>query len=90
MNKPITNGRVTIWLLFLQEFDITILEKLGKSNFIVDFLSRLTNKGGIDPVEDTFPDEHLFALSINTLWFVDIVNYLVVGRLPQHLSPKEH
>jgi hypothetical protein len=26
MNKPITNGRVTSWLLLLQEFNITVLD----------------------------------------------------------------
>ena len=26
MNKPITNGRVTQWLLLLQEFNITIID----------------------------------------------------------------
>jgi hypothetical protein len=34
--------------------------------------------------------ENLFALSINTPWFVDIANYLAMGKLPQHLPPKEH
>ena len=26
MSKPITHGRVTIWLLLLQEFNITIID----------------------------------------------------------------
>jgi hypothetical protein len=30
MNKPITNARVTRWLLLLQEFDITIVDRPGK------------------------------------------------------------
>ena len=42
MKKPVTNGRVTRWLLLLQEFHITILDKLGKDNVVVDSLSRLT------------------------------------------------
>jgi hypothetical protein len=39
MNKPITNGRVTRWLLLLQEFNITVLDRLGKDNVVADFLS---------------------------------------------------
>ena len=27
-NKPITNGRITRWLILLQEFDITIVDRL--------------------------------------------------------------
>jgi hypothetical protein len=36
------------------------------------------------------PNEHLFAVSIQTPWFVDIANYLVSGNFPQHFSHKEH
>jgi hypothetical protein len=39
MNKPITNARVTRWMLLLQEFDITIVDRPGKENVVVDFLS---------------------------------------------------
>lgn len=38
-NKPITNGRVTRWLLLLQEFDITIRDQPRKENLMADFLS---------------------------------------------------
>jgi len=41
MNKPITNGRVTRWILLLQEFNITMLDRPGKQNTNVDFLSRI-------------------------------------------------
>ena len=30
--KPITHGRVTRWLLLLQEFNITIIDRPGKEN----------------------------------------------------------
>jgi hypothetical protein len=49
MNNPITNDRVTRWLLLLQEFDIMILDKPRKENVVVDFLSRLTNEGDVAP-----------------------------------------
>jgi hypothetical protein len=39
MNKPITNGRVTRWLLLLQEFNITVLDRPRKDNVVDDFLS---------------------------------------------------
>ncbi len=41
MNKPITYGRITRWLLLIQEFDITIVYKPGKDNVVADLLSRL-------------------------------------------------
>src|SRR5277367_1484973 len=76
MNKPITNGRVTRWLLLLQEFNITVLDCPGRENMVADFLSRIQHNDSDSPVDDSFPDEHLFAVSVQTPWFADIANYL--------------
>eukprot|EP00253_Pinus_taeda_P027312 PITA_27312 len=66
MNKPVTLGHIRRWLLLLKEFDITIVDKPGKGNMVVDFLSRLENNVKGTPIEDSFPDEYLFAISTNT------------------------
>ena len=34
MNNPITNGRITRWLLLFQEFNITIVDRPGKENMV--------------------------------------------------------
>ena len=86
MNKPVTNARVTRWLLLLQEFDITIIDKPGKENVVADFLSRFTNSDDSFPIEDSFPHEHLFALLAHSPWYADVANYLAVGKLPPHMS----
>ena len=41
MNKPITNGRVTRWLLLLQEFNITVIGQPSKANIVAYFLSHI-------------------------------------------------
>lgn len=60
MNNPVTNARVTRWLLLLQDFDITIIDKPGKDNVVEDFLSTLAD------VTEDFPVSictiHLFTL----------------------------
>ena len=89
MNKPITNGRVTRWLLLLREFNITVIDRPGKENQVADFLSHLSTEGENVPVFDEFPDEHLFALATHRPWFAGIANYLATSELPQHLSSKE-
>ena len=87
MNKPVTNGRVTRWLLLLQEFNITAVDLPGRENLVAYFLSRIQHDEGAKPVDDHFPDENLFAVSVQTPWFADIANYLATGKLPNHLSP---
>eukprot|EP00253_Pinus_taeda_P009033 PITA_09033 len=88
MNKSVTNARVTRWLLLLQEFDITIVDRPGKENVVADFLSRLKTNENI-PVDDSFPDEYLFAVSAHSPWYAYIYNYLVAGKLPSHLPHRE-
>ena len=66
MNKPITNGRVTRWLMLLQEFNIIVLDRPRKKNLVVDFISRIKNEDDDIPIDDSFLDEHFFSLSVNT------------------------
>ena len=89
MNKFITLGCITRWLLPLQEFDITIVDKPTKDNVVADFLSRLENNAKGTPIEDSFPNEYLFKISANTSWYVDITNYLATGKVPRHFSYKD-
>ena len=89
MNKPITNGRVTRWLLLLQEFNIIVVDLPSRENLVADFLSCIQHDDGVEPVDDTFPDKHLFVVSVQTPWFAGIANYLATRKLPNHLSPHE-
>ena len=88
MKKPVTNARVTRWLL-LQEFDVTIIDKPRKENVVAYFVSQLSNNDDDTPVEDYFPVEHLFSVSTFSQWYADIASYLVAGRFPLHLSKQE-
>jgi hypothetical protein len=76
-------------LLLLQEFDITIVDRPRKENVVVDFLSRLHINDDNSPLDDSFPDEYLFSISSHSAWYADISNYLVVGKVPPHLSLRE-
>jgi hypothetical protein len=66
----------------MQEFKIIVLDRPGKDNVVADFLSRIKNEDDDIPVDDSFPVEYLFALSVNTPWFADMENYLATRKLP--------
>lgn len=90
MNKLDVNSHIIIWFLLLQQFDLTSVDKPMKENVVVNFLSRVNfpvDEEGM--VEDKIPDEHMFAISVLSPWFVDISNYLVSAQFPPHLSSKE-
>ncbi|XP_057826901.1 uncharacterized protein LOC131038479 [Cryptomeria japonica] len=71
------------------EFDITIIDKPGKANVVVDFLSRIQTQDSPGAIDDSFPDEHLFSINVNILWYVDIANYLAANNIPPYFSLKE-
>ena len=89
MKKPLNSGRVTRWLLLLQEFNITIVDRPRKSNVVAYYLSRLNNPNEVIPVDDDFLDGHIFVVSTDSPWSADITNYLVTGKKPPHLSARE-
>ena len=71
------------WILLLQEFDCKIRDKKGYENLVANHLSRITCSGEFKShISKCFPDEQLFIVHANH-WFVDIVNYLVSGRIPE-------
>ena len=79
MKKLYVNAYIIRWLLLLQQFDLTIVDKLGKENFVADFLSTVnfpTSEEGM--VDDQISYEHLFAILVLSPWFADIENYLVL------------
>ena len=70
-------------MLLLQEFDLEIRDKKGSENSVADHLSRLHISCTGD-ISDSFPDEHLLAVSSHARWFPHIVNFLVIGSIPEH------
>jgi hypothetical protein len=88
--KKDAKARLIRWILLLQEFSLTIKDKKEVENVVADHLSRLTFEDNLDhlPINDEFPDEHLFVIS-ELPWYAYIVNYLVVGEIPKEWSAQD-
>ena len=90
MRKPDVNARIIKWLLLLQRFDFTIVDKPGRENLVAEFLSRMNLPVGEEEmVDDQFLDEHLFSISVLSPWFVDIANYLVSAQFSPNLLSRQ-
>ena len=83
LSKKEAKPRLIRWELLLQEFDLEIKDKKGSENSVADYLLRLQISGGGD-IGDTFPDEHLLAISSSAPWYAHIVNFIVIGSIPDH------
>ncbi|XP_057251811.1 uncharacterized protein LOC130591881 [Beta vulgaris subsp. vulgaris] len=72
---------------YLIEFDLEIRDKKGAENVVADHLSRLRFESSADgPIDDAFPDDHLFAVSTQSPWYADFANYCVSGSHPPDLT----
>eukprot|EP00253_Pinus_taeda_P020719 PITA_20719 len=73
-----------------KQFDLMIIDKPGKENFVADFLSRLDLSVGEEGMmDDQMPNEHLFSILVLLPWFANITNYLVSEQFPPQISSKE-
>jgi len=80
ISKLDVNAQIIRWLLLLQQFDLTIIDKLGRENVVVDFLSRLNFLVGEEGmVDEQLLDENLFTILVHSPWFTNIANYLVTA-----------
>lgn len=60
VNKPVIQGRISSWLLLLQEITFKIIVRPGKKHVSANHLSRLKIGELIDGVNDDFFDAQLF------------------------------
>ncbi|XP_021719499.1 uncharacterized protein LOC110687192 [Chenopodium quinoa] len=67
-----TKPRLLRWVLLLQDFDVEIKDKKGAENVVADHLSRIRYDGGKYslPIDDSFPDDHLFSVVEQHPWCV--------------------
>ncbi|KAI5317650.1 hypothetical protein L3X38_037357 [Prunus dulcis] len=79
LSKKDAKPRLIRWVLLLEEFDLE-----------ADHLSRLIIPAATEadslPLSESFPNEQLFAVKIDTPWFADIVNYLAKGAVHPDFS----
>ncbi|CAN6720855.1 unnamed protein product [Malus baccata var. baccata] len=90
LSKKDAKPRLIRWILLLQEFDLEFRDKKGSETVVADHLSRLNIPTASEedslPLRESFPDEQLFAVQFRTLWFADIVNYLLKGVVHPDLT----
>nr|GEV93418.1 hypothetical protein [Tanacetum cinerariifolium] len=94
LNKQDAKSRLLRWVLLLQEFDITILDKKGSENLTADHLLRLENphKDVLEnkDINENFPLETLGSLSCDiTPWFADIENFYARNFIKRGLTSQQ-
>nr|GEV70354.1 reverse transcriptase domain-containing protein [Tanacetum cinerariifolium] len=94
LNKQDAKPRLLWWVLLLQEFNITILDKKGSENRTADHLSRLENphKDVLEnkDINENIPLKTLGSLSSHsTPWFADIANFHARNFIKKGLTSQQ-
>ena len=89
VNKPIIQGRISRWLLLLQEFTFKIIVQLEKKHVSADHLSCLKIGESIEGLNNDFPDAQLFQIVVLPKWYTSIGEYLSTGQFPNNMPPNE-
>nr|GEZ75208.1 reverse transcriptase domain-containing protein [Tanacetum cinerariifolium] len=94
LNKQDAKPRLLRWVLLLQEFDITILDKKESENLAADHFSRFENphKDVLEnkDINENFPLETLGSLSSgSTSWFADIANFYAGNFIKKGLTSQQ-
>ena len=79
VNKPVIQGRISRWLLLLQEFTFKIIVRPGKKHVSADHLSRLKIGEPANGMNADFPDAQLFQIVVLPEWYKSIGEYLSTG-----------
>jgi hypothetical protein len=70
-------GEYSKWIVILQEFDLEFERaKSNKSLVFAELICDLPSTETETMAEDSFPNESLFLISYDDIWYVDIIIYL--------------
>nr|GEW10653.1 reverse transcriptase domain-containing protein [Tanacetum cinerariifolium] len=94
LNKQDAKPRLLRWVLLLQEFNITILDKKGSENLAADHLSRLENPHQDvlenKDINENFQLETLGSLTSHKIpWFADIANFYAGNFIKKGLTSQQ-
>ena len=89
VNKPIIQGRISQWLLLVQEFTFKIVVRPGKSHVSADHLLRIKLGEPPEGINDDFLDAQLFHVTVLPAWYACIGEYLLTGQFPSDMPPNE-
>jgi hypothetical protein len=77
LTQQLLGGKYSKWIVILQEFDLEFeCAKSNKSLFFSELICDLPTNETTNVAEDSLPDESLFLISYDDVWYGDIIIYL--------------
>jgi hypothetical protein len=78
------------WILSLQEFDLEIKDKKEVENYVANHLSRMQFENLQElPINDSLRNDMLYGINRSNPWYIDIVNFMVLGYVPPRANKRK-
>jgi hypothetical protein len=91
LTQQLLGGKYSKWIVILQYFDLEFEHAKSKKYLIfVELICELPSNEIETVVEDSFPDESLFLISSDDIWYGDIIIYLQTQTFWPYLSSVDH
>jgi hypothetical protein len=87
LTRQLLGGKYSKWIVILQEFDLEFERAKSKKSLVfVEFICDLPCSEMENVAEDSLPDESLFLINSDDLWYGDIIRYLQTQTFMPDLS----
>jgi hypothetical protein len=87
LTHQLLGGKFSKWIVILQEFELEFEHTKSKKSLVfAELICDLPHSATENVAVDSFPDESLFLISIDDLWYVDIIIYLQTQPFQPTLS----
>jgi hypothetical protein len=87
LTRQLLGGKYSKWIVILQEFDLEFERAKSKKSLVfAELICNFPHSTMENVVADSLPDESLFLISIDDLWYGDIIIYLQTQTFRPTLS----
>jgi hypothetical protein len=91
LTRRLLRGKYSKWIVILQEFNLDFERAKSKKSLVfVELICDLPSNDTKDMAEDSLPDESLFMISFDNVWYEDIIIYLHTQTFRPDLSSTDH
>jgi hypothetical protein len=91
LTRKFLGGKYSKWIVILQEFDLEFERAKSKKSLVfVELICDLSSTETETMAEDSFPDESLFLIISDDIWYRDIIIYLQNQTFQPDISSVDH
>jgi hypothetical protein len=91
LTRQLLGGKYSKWIVILQEFDLEFKHAKSKKSLVfAELIYDFPHSTTENVAADSLPNESLFLISIDDIWYGDIIIYLQTHTFRPTLSSTEH